>query len=270
MPDPTAPDSATEAASPSADREPDPAADCDPQPTARQRLYESVVHPTPLQVMVGLVLFLVGFGAVTQVRANELDNTYAGYRQQDLIDLMSAIADASRRAESEIAVLKSTRRDLLGTSGRRAAARSATQKEIDTLSILAGQVPVTGPGIRVTIEETSGTADIDSLLDAVEELRTAGAESIEFNDEVRVVAGTSFAVGDGGALVGGTLLTSPYVIEAIGAPDTLAGGLQMAGGPVDQLEEDGASVSIEQLDQITIAATQPSVVPEYAEPDDGQ
>ena len=53
--------------------------------------------------MVAILLAAVGFSAVTQVRANELDNTYAGYREQDLIDVLTALSGASQRAEGELA-----------------------------------------------------------------------------------------------------------------------------------------------------------------------
>ena len=60
----------------------------------------------------------LGFAAVTQVRANEVDNNYASYREQDLIDVLSTMTDASRRAQSELARLERTRQDLRSETGR--------------------------------------------------------------------------------------------------------------------------------------------------------
>ncbi len=48
-----------------------------------------------------------------------------------------------------------------------------------------------GPGITLTVEDTKGTVEADMLLDAIQELRAAGAEAIQVND-VRVVADTYF------------------------------------------------------------------------------
>ena len=122
------------------------------------------------------------------------------------------------------------------------------EQDADTLNILAGSVPVHGPGIRITITaDADAPVRVDSLLDTVQELRAAGAEAMEFNDEVRVVAQTSFADGDGGILVDGTLLTSPFVIDVIGEPATLESALSFPAGPTEQLEGDGATVDVEQV-----------------------
>ena len=44
----------------------------------------------------------------------------------------------------------------------------------------------------------------------------------------------------------------PYVIDVIGDPHTLAGGLDFPEGPIDQLEDDGAEVEVEELDSLDI------------------
>ena len=60
------------------------------------------------------------------------------------------------------------------------------------------------PGVRITITEQTGPVDIDSVLDTVEELRSAGAEAMQFNGQVRVVAQTSLEDEVGGFSVDGT------------------------------------------------------------------
>jgi uncharacterized protein YlxW (UPF0749 family) len=241
--------------------------DDDPGPG---RLRRALLRPTRGQIVVGLLLAALGFAAVTQVRANEVDNSYASYREQDLIDVLNTMTDATRKAQSELARLESTRRDLKSDSERRAAALAQARRSVDTLDILAGNVPVTGPGIRVTITETDGPVDINSILDTVQELRTAGAEAMEINDQVRIVAQTSFADGVGGILVGGTLVTSPYVLEVIGDPGTLEAAMVFPQGPVDQLEDDGATVDIEQVSSLVITSVRAPTRPGYAEPDTTQ
>ena len=89
--------------------------------------------------------------------------------------------------------------------------------------MLAGTVPASGPGIRVTVNDPEGGLTLNHLLDGIEELRNAGVEAIEINDRVRVVAQTSFEDDPDGVRVDGVLLKPPYVIDAIGDADTLAG-----------------------------------------------
>lgn len=238
--------------------------------TPQQRLIDSLRRPSRAQLVVGLLLAALGFGGVTQVRSTELDNTFANYREQDLVDVLNTLTDASQRAQSEIARLEATRADLSTVSKRRKAALNEAERSAETLAILAGQVPVSGPGVRITVTETEGVVDVDSLLDTIQELRTGSAEAMEFNDQVRIVAESSVADGTGGVLVDGELLTSPYVLEVIGDPLALQGALVFPQGPIDQLEEDGATVEFELLSAVLIDSVRESTPPEYAEPDPEQ
>lgn len=246
---------------------PEPAAGgADQRTAARRRLLDSMLRPSRSQVVVGLLLAALGFAAVTQVRSNELDNTYASYREQDLVDVLSTLTDASQRAQSELARLEGARRDLRSDNDRREAALAQAEQASDSLEILAGQVPVAGPGLRVVVTEVDGTVEIDSLLDTIQELRTAGAEAMEFNDQVRIVAQSSFTDGVGGIVIDGTLVASPFVLEVIGEPRTLEGALAFIQGPTDQLEDDGATVEVTSLDDVRIDAVRPASRPEYAQP----
>ena len=111
----------------------------------------------------------------------------------------------------------------------------------------------------------------NQLLNGLEELRDAGAEAIEINDKVRVVAQTSLKDTGGGVLVDGTLLKSPYVIEAIGDPHTpghrpgLQGRVHRRGaaasvdGKVDVVEVDGSS-------GVKISTVVEPATPRFAQP----
>ncbi|MBB6625749.1 DUF881 domain-containing protein [Nocardioides sp. KIGAM211] len=242
----------------------------DPAPSGRARLAAAMRKPSRGQAVVGVLLAVVGFAAVTQVRSNDVDDTYASYREQDLIDVLSGLAGTTQRAQTEISRLESTRRDLQSSTDARAAALAQAQERSDTLSILAGLVPVTGPGIRITISETTTPISIDDMLDTVQELRAADAESMQINGQVRVIAQTSFEDGVGGISVDGTLLTAPYVIDVIGEPHTLSGALTFPRGPRSEFEEDGATVQIEELSSLDIESVVEPEQPEYAQPDTTQ
>jgi uncharacterized protein YlxW (UPF0749 family) len=241
-------------------------------PTGRQRLRSAMSRPSRGQAVVGVLLAVVGFAAVTQVRSNEVDDTYAGYREQDLIDVLNGLAGTTQRAESEIAGLEATRRDLQSSTDARQAALAQEKDRSDTLGILAGLVPVTGPGIRITITEVDAPVDIDSLLDTIQELRAAGAESMQINGKVRIVAQSAVEQGPGGVgvVVDGELLSGPYVIDVIGDPHTLSGGMTFVQGPKSQFEQDGQTVEITELRSLDIESVREPVQPQYAQPDLGQ
>ena len=260
MPDPST--------SPAEPEGPDQAPDGDD--SGRQRLVAAVRRPARGQLVVALLLAVLGFAGVTQVRTNDEDSTYAGKREQDLIDLLTALAGTSQRSQNEINRLEETLSGLQDSSNNRQTALSQAQKDVNTLNILAGLVKATGPGIRVTIDDPDGVVDTDTILDTIEELRTAGAEAIEFNDTVRVIAQTSFDAGVGGTVIGGTLVSPPYVIDVIGDPHALEGAMTFLLGPQDDVENEGGTLTMQASDEIMIDAVRQPVRPEFAQPGTSQ
>jgi uncharacterized protein YlxW (UPF0749 family) len=239
-------------------------------PTGRARLRRSLVRPSRGQAVVAVLVGVLAFAAVTQVRISGHDDTYAGLRQDQLIQALDGLQAASRKSERDIADLQSTRDQLTSKTRRRAAALAQAQKELATLSVLAGTVAATGPGVRVTVQDPKGGFSLTHLLDGVEELRNAGVEAIEINSRVRVIAQTSFEDDPQGIVVDGTLLKSPYVIDAIGSPDTLAGALNFQGGFVDDVKLDGGSAIVKKQDKVSITVTRTPTQPRWAQPVAGQ
>jgi len=107
---------------------------------------------------------------------------------------------------------------------------------------------------------------LNYLLDGIEELRDAGAEAMEINDSVRVVAQTSFESASGGIDVDGRVLTSPFTIDVIGDPESLTTALRFPGGFVDDVSLDEGKVTIKQSKHIEVSVTRKASQPQYAEP----
>lgn len=230
-----------------------------------ERLREALFRPSRAQLVVGILLAVLGFAAITQVRTNNTDNSFAGYREQDLVDVLSALAGTSQRAQNEINGLESTRRQLEQNRQAQSAALAAAEKQAQELSILAGWVPVTGPGIRLTVTEGPRPVDVDSVLDTIEELRSAGAEAMQVNGQVRLVAQSAVEAAPGGLRIDGTLVTSPYVFDVIGDPNTLSGALNLVDGPVAQFRDADADVSLVQRDSLDITAVRQPTAPQFAQ-----
>ena len=94
------------------------------------------------------------------------------------------------------------------------------------------------------------------VLDAVEEMRDAGAEAMVLNNKVRIVAGTWFAASPDGLQASGTTVTRPYTLTIIGEPHALKEGARFRGGLVSQMESDkvGARVEVTTSNDLTITA----------------
>lgn len=234
------------------------------------RLRRAFFAPSRGQAVVAVLVGVLGFSAVTQARLTGKDDTYAGLRQSELIQALNGLQSASRKAERDIAALEVTREKLLSSTQRRTAALDQARKEINTLGVLAGTVPATGPGIRITVRDPKGDLSLNHLLDGVEELRNAGVEAIEINDRVRVVASTAFEDDPAGVRVDGVVLKEPYVIDAIGNSSTLAGALDFQGGFTDDVTADSGSVSVRRSDRILVTVTRTPTKPRYAQAASGQ
>lgn len=239
-----------------------------PEPTGRARLLAALRRPWSRgQITAAVLLAVVGFGSIVQVRANTEDDRYVGMRQGDLIQLLNSLSTASQRAENEIAKLQQTRNTLRSDTDSRRAAVERAKQQATTLGILAGTLPATGPGVRITVQDPSGKVGTDTMLNGIEELRDAGAEAIEINDSVRVVAQTYIKDGLRGVIVDGHQLSPPYTIDAIGAPHTLAQAMAFTGGFIDEVENAASGrVVVTQSQNIEIASVRPPAQAEYAHP----
>jgi uncharacterized protein YlxW (UPF0749 family) len=227
--------------------------------------------PSRRQAVVAVLLAVLGFAFVVQVRDTKANDTYAGLRESELIEVLDGLTGTAERARREVDRLESRRDELRDENQARAAALDEAEQRVRTLNIIAGLVPVTGPGLRVTITESTGRVAVGSLLDTVQELRTAGAEAMEFNDSVRLGADSSFENAVGGIELDDQLLEPPYVLDVIGDPHILRTALSFSTGPIETLEGlDGATVTVEELESVEIASVREAVRPEYAEFGTGQ
>ncbi|MFI1070987.1 DUF881 domain-containing protein [Streptomyces puniciscabiei] len=246
--------------------EPEPEQRAEGQLTGRQRLVKGVWPPrfTRAQLIVAVLLFGLGFGLAVQVASNsDTDSALRGARQEDLVRILDELDSRTQRLEDEKQGLEKQRQELQSSSDQAAEARKQTAEKEKQLGILAGTVAAQGPGITMTIEDTKGTVKADMLLDAIQELRAAGAEAIQVNG-VRVVANTYFTDSGNGVGVDGNKINAPYRFKVIGKPQDLEPALNIPGGVVQTLEKEQATVTVQQSDKIVVDALRQAKRPDYA------
>lgn len=222
--------------------------------------------PRLLTVVVAVLVGALAFALIQQVRNRDSDD-FSNVRSDQLVELLRSLDAANQRLDQQIADLTATREELLNSTKRTKAATDAAQAQADAFAILAGTAGATGPGVRIEVDDPGATVDAGALLDAVEELRNAGAEVIVINGSVRVVGRTYIVDDADGIRIDGRVVQAPYIIEAIGDPDNLVEGSRFPGGLVDTLRSRGATVSLTRSDSITITALADVKTPEYARAD---
>lgn len=236
-----------------------------PEVTGRQRLKAGLWPPrlSRAQLIVAVLLFGLGLGLAIQVRSTSDDSALRGARQEDLVRILDEVDDRTQRLEDEKQRLDDQRTELENSSDQAEEARKQTLEKERQLGILAGTVAAQGPGITLTITDPSRAVAPDMLLDAIQELRAAGAEAIQVNG-VRVVANTYFSGDAGDVQVDGKKIEAPYEFTVIGKPQDLEPALNIPGGVIQTLEKEQATVLVERSDDIVVDALRPAQRPDYA------
>lgn len=215
-------------------------------------------HARAGHVALALVVAVVGFLLVTQFRENRtLESRLSLEREADLTQLLSDLSDRSEELNEEITDLRVQLAAAATASEREKVLIDNARREVDGMRILLGLVAVEGEGVDVSISDPDSQIGPDLMVDIIQELRDAGAEAIEVNGR-RVVASTAFTGAPGGLFVDGHAVSPPLRISAIGARDTLAEALRIAGGVQDAvLARRGASIRIVTRPRLRISSLHP-------------
>ncbi|MGY0006825.1 DUF881 domain-containing protein [Micromonospora sp. I033] len=227
---------------------------------------------TSAGAMIAVLLALLGFTLVVQLKTTSTDPTLAATREEDLVRISSDLDSRERRLRQDIEALEESQRQLRsGEQGRQAALEEATRRA-DELGILAGTLPAVGPGLSVRFEGPDKAVSAARILDAVQELRGAGAEAMQIAGSdgaaVRIIASTYFVDGPpgGGLVVDGRRLSGPYVISVIGDPATLRTALNIPGGVVASVEEAGGNVTPVDSEAVEVSQLHAPIKLEHARP----
>ena len=207
---------------------------------------------TRANLLAALLAVLLGAGIAAQVQLTNqrgLDEL----SQTDLVRVLDDISLRSSRLDQQVRELEATRDRLTNGTGTAAEALEQAQKRVDTLGILAGTLAAKGPGITLRITDPTNAVTGPIVLDIIQELRDAGAESIDVGG-VRVVASSFVGDRDGEILVDGVQVTRPLVIKVIGDSKTLSSAMTIPGGIVESVRQKGAEASVTESSLVEITS----------------
>jgi uncharacterized protein YlxW (UPF0749 family) len=205
----------------------------------------------PLRVIGLLLLALLGFTFAAGVHSQRSASQLATARPDDLVRILDDLDARSSQLRTQISDLERTRSQLASSSSDAAALAEATKRTQD-LGILAGTIAAQGPGIELTVKDPEHAVTASVLVDTVEELRDAGAETLQVAG-VRMGATSWIADTATGLSVDGHPVSAPYVVLAIGDPSTMEKALQIPGGVIDSIaSQPGAASTITTHSQLQI------------------
>jgi uncharacterized protein YlxW (UPF0749 family) len=218
--------------------------------------------------LIGVLTLLLGFAFAVQVRNNGNDQALSGAREEDLVRILDDLNAREERLREQISDQRTALSHLTSTDSQSATALQEARKRAEAIGILNGTVAATGPGLTMTVRDPDGAVRVADVLDAIEELRGAGAETMQI-DGVRVGVSTAVTGTPGNLMIDGRPITSPYEFVVIGSPQDMETAMKIPGGVAPRFTSRGATVDIKQSDKVVVDALRPLDVPQYASPETG-
>ncbi|GIF03368.1 DUF881 domain-containing protein [Actinoplanes siamensis] len=224
-------------------------------------------RPAPAGTLIWVLLALLGFTLVVQLRSNDADSGLSTMRQEDLVQILSDLEARDSRLNTDIEALERNRQQLTsGVQGREAALEEANKRSQE-LGLLAGTIPGRGPGLEIVMDRVKAS----DVLNTVQELRGSGGEVMQISGangaSVRIVASTYFVDATGGGIIAdGGRLAGPFRLLVIGSPETMRTALQIPGGVVASVKSDGGSVTMDSAAMVEVTAVRKATALQYARP----
>ncbi|HEY6738370.1 MAG TPA: DUF881 domain-containing protein [Actinopolymorphaceae bacterium] len=216
----------------------------------------------------GSVVVLVVLGLMLTMAAIQTRRSApaAAAEKAQLIEQIKVQNSRLEQLQSRAGELEGEISDLQNEVLTRTTSGQNLQRRLRTLGVLAGTSPVRGPGIRITVDDapTDSVANPDhsgrildiDLQQTVNGLWAAGAEAIAINGR-RLSSLTAIRGADEAITVDYRPLSRPYVIEAIGDPNTLESRfLTSPGGGwlADLKAQEHVPLEITTLDELELPA----------------
>lgn len=220
------------------------------------------------------VAFVLGVMLAFQFRATSAeDNLLPRNREQEFALEKKQLVQDLLQLQEEVADL-TAKLDKAGTGQNEA--NEAVERELVKIKRYAGLIPMSGPGVELSIQSPPGHAGASSahglkdikdehLLKVVNDLYSAGAEAIAVNGQ-RITAISEIRLAGSHINVNATPLSPPYRVVAIGNGAALKSRLEIKEGLVEYLSESGISVKVQVRDNVVIPAFNGAVNFEYARP----
>lgn len=259
---------ADEAGERAAEPEPEPQSEPVDAPARRRASVTTALRRRdPLAAaLIGVLTLLLGFAFAVQVRSVGDDQKYEGAREEDLVRILDELNAREERLREQLGDQRSALQQLTSSDSQSAAALEEARRRAEAIGILNGTIAAQGPGLTMTIRDPEDEVRVADMLDAIQELRGAGAETMQI-DGVRVGVSTAITGDPGDLMVDGRPITAPYEFIVIGSPQDMETAMNIPGGVVPQISGRGGSVDIAQSDQVVVDALRSLDTPQYAEPD---
>jgi len=177
--------------------------------------------------------------------------------------IISSLVENNARLREEMEALEKQLSEYQQATGR--AVLGPLVEELNKVKIINGLVEVSGPGVEVSIDGPIGVLDVQDLIN---ELRNVGVEALTINGERLTLYSVVTSTEDGAITVNATQLSRPYILQAIGQPETMETALLRRGGLIATLERnyEGLAVSVVKREKMVLPLYKGAIEFVYASP----
>lgn len=173
-------------------------------------------------------------------------------------ELKTDIADLKAKYDEGVKAIADTNKSIAEYQSQISSGKSASallQQELKKSNDLTGKNAAAGPGVVVTLADSSKKIKAFDILDLINDLKGAGAEAISVNDQRIVYNSYIVDIDNGFISVGGGRLISPYIVKAIGDANAIYTTLSdKQYGYIDTETSAGKSAALQKQDNINIPA----------------
>lgn len=218
------------------------------------------------KLLIAAVCFILGMMLVAQFRSVQISGggVTSYQRAQELSSQLKNIADERDMLKREVVELRNRIAEYEESASKISGLTDTMKKELEKVRMTAGLLGGVGPGIVVSLDDSNVPKQPgedpnlflihdEDLLKVINELFASGAEAVSVNDQ-RIITNSEIRCVGPTIIINSVRLAPPFVIQAIGDPDTLESSLKMRGGVIETLQVFGIQVNIKKQDKIEMPA----------------
>lgn len=204
----------------------------------------------------GILCLILTFAITVQLRVSSLSESESSQTKitDKLKDEIFRLNDENVKLAEKFQNTTSELDDARNQAAQNDSSSKDTSELIKKYTIVSGKTDVTGQGIIIKYKPSDNEAKADmvkDLRDIVNEIKNAGAEAIEINNQ-RIVGTTAIEMVKNKIEINDTEVSKNFIIKAIGDSNLMYSGLIRPGGTIENIKESGVSIEINSENAIKI------------------
>lgn len=204
----------------------------------------------------GILCLILTFAITIQLRVSSLSESQSSQTKvtDKLKDEIFKLNDENVKLAEKFQNTTNELDDARSQAAQNDSSSKNTSELIKKYTIVSGKTDVIGQGIIIKYKPSDNEIKADivkDLRDIVNEIKNAGAEAIEINNQ-RIVGTTAIEMVKNKIEINDTEVSGNFIIKAIGDSNLMYSGLIRPGGTIENIRESGVNIEINSENTIKI------------------